>query len=170
MRFFPKLLFVLMPVLSVPVWAANEAKPASAPVAEKMTTDAVRRAASASASLACTNGMQQQVGLNISLNAREDSIQAAQNIINKRMAELEALAKQNNVQKFVLNSMNYNIATQMQYDGGGQPSRVNYYQFSGNINYQMDNAEAATLMMEKLVAQGVQVSMNVNSHRNGNCE
>lgn len=112
---------------------------------------------------------QEQVTLNVTINGREKTIREAKALFDKRTQEIEEFARQAGSGKININNMNYNINAQPQYGTNGAIVGVVDYQLSGNVGYQLDNAETAVALMEKLEKQNVQSSLNVNAYRNQPC-
>jgi uncharacterized protein YggE len=114
----------------------------------------------------CT--MQENVSLSVNFNIRAKSFQEAKKKYEEKMQQLDTFAKQQNIQKFDLQSMNYSInSQQISYDDG-MPEQG--YQLSGNASYQLDSADNAFKLGEFLTQQKFQINVNVNKYRNGVCD
>lgn len=113
--------------------------------------------------------MREQVSINVQYNFRANSFAEAKKMFDEQNAKVTDYAKKQEVAKFELQNQNYNINAQPQnYGPDGQPQ--NYiYQVNGNSSYVMDNADAAFKFAEYLNSQKIQVGMNSNSYRQGNC-
>lgn len=112
--------------------------------------------------------MQENVTLSVNFTIRAKSFDEAKKKYEEKMQQVDAFAKQQNIQKFDLQSMNYSVnSQQVNYDDGmPQPG----YQLSGNASYQLDSADNAFKLGEFLTQQKFQISVNVNKYRNGPCD
>jgi hypothetical protein len=106
--------------------------------------------------------LKENVTVGINFNHKVPSIKEAKVKFDEQTKAIEQFAKQQELKKFEKQSMNYNIYTQMEYN---QPT----YQLSGSVQYQMDNSEEAFKFAEFLTQQKLQVSVNSNAYRQGNC-
>jgi len=113
--------------------------------------------------------MKEQVSINVQYNFRANSFADAKKMFDEQNAKITEYAKKQEVAKFDLQNQNYNISASPQnYGPDGQPQ--NYiYQVNGSSSYMMDNADAAFKFAEYLNSQKIQVGMNSNSYRQGNC-
>jgi uncharacterized protein YggE len=116
--------------------------------------------------MACPN-MQENVTININFNIRASSFTDAKKKYEDKMQQVNDFAKQQNIKKFNLQSMNYSINTQP--NGYGSNDGVSDYQLNGNASYMMDSADNAFKLAEFLNDQKFQVSVNVNKYQNGGC-
>src|SRR5690349_14687289 len=132
---------------------ANEA-PAVAPAGAKIMTPG----------RACP--MQENVNLNINFNFKVKSFAEAKTKFEDKIKQVEEFAQQQQVKKFELQSMSYNISSQVTYDNGMPESG---YQMNGNAGYVLDSADAAFKLAEFLTQQKFQVNVSVNKYRNGAC-
>lgn len=107
-------------------------------------------------------GFKEQVSINISFNSPAESFIQAKQKFDEKIQGIADYAKKQNLQKFELQSMSYNINNG--YNGG-----IQSYQFSGNANYQMANSDDALKFAEFLTQQKLNVSVNGNSYKNGVC-
>lgn len=115
----------------------------------------------------CT--MKETVTINVQYNFKASSFAEAKKMFDDQNAKVTAYAKKQEVNKFDLQSQNYNIYAQPQnYGSDGQPQSYTY-QVTGSSGYIMDNADAAFKFAEFLNAQKIQVGMNSNAYRQGNC-
>lgn len=106
--------------------------------------------------------MKETVSVNISFNQKTPSFKEAKAKFDEQMKSIEQYAKQQELKKFDKQSMNYNIYSQMD---NNSPA----YQLSGNVQYQLDNADEAFKFAEFLTAQKFQVNLNSNAYKQGNC-
>lgn len=113
--------------------------------------------------------MREQVSLNVQYNFKANSFAEAKKMFDEQNAKVEALAKKQALAKFELQNQNYNIYSQPQnYGQDGQPQSYTY-QVSGTSTYVMESSDAAFKFAELLTAQKIQVGMNSNMYRQGNC-
>lgn len=157
-----KSVYFLCAVLVLPFTALAN-KPDAAPI-----PPAAAEAKARSVSLTAGCKYQENVTLNVTLNSREKSVKEAKETFEKRVQEIEEFAKKSGVTNMKLSSMNYNINTQPQYSNG-VVSGMQDFNLSGNIGYQMDDADVAAALMEELASKNIQSSMSVNSYRNQPC-
>lgn len=114
------------------------------------------------ANMSC--GMQENAQVSINFNGTMSDVAAIKQKFEARMQEVKAAAKELNLDKFELQSMNYNINPQY----GNMSSE---FQYNGNASYTVLPASKAADLMQALIKKGFQASLNVNSYRNnnGNC-
>lgn len=105
-------------------------------------------------------GFQEQVSIGINFNLTAEGFTQAKQKYDEKMQVIADYAKKQNLQKFELQSMNYNINSN--YNGAMQN-----YQLNGSVNYQMANADDAIKFAEFLTQQKLNVSVNGNSYKNG---
>ena len=110
--------------------------------------------------------MQENVTLSISFNLRLKSFAEAKKKFDDKMAQIVDFAKQQNISKFQLQSMNYNISSQP--SNSGDISEQDY-QMNGNVSYLLDSTENAFKLAEFLNQQKIQVNVSVNKYQNGMC-
>jgi uncharacterized protein YggE len=115
----------------------------------------------------CT--MQETVTLTVNYNFKAKSFAEAKQKFDAQIAKVSEYAKGQQIKKFDLQNQNYNIYSQpVSYNPDGTPDTYSY-QVTGSSNYIMDNADAAFKFAEFLTNQKMQVGLNSNSYRNGNC-
>lgn len=113
-------------------------------------------------------GMQKQIGVNVNFNIKAATLMEAKAKFDEKIGQVETFAKQQGIQKFDLQSMNYNIyASQTDDDGDGVATKS--YQLNGSSSYQLDSEESAFKIGEFLEKQKFQVNINANAYRQGNC-
>lgn len=111
----------------------------------------------------CT--MKEQASLNISFNMQAKTLAEAKTQYDEKMKQLQNFAKQQELEKFEPQSMNYNIYAQ----NNGYNNMDKSYQLTGNVSYQLDSTAAAFKFAEFLEKEKFTVNLNVNSYRQGNC-
>ena len=114
----------------------------------------------------CVGGMQENVTVNVNFNIRADSFADAKQKFDQKIQQVTDFAKQQNIPKFEMQSMNYNINSQMNYENGAQEQ---FYQLGGNASYMLDSSDSAFKLGEFLTKQKFQVSINASKYRNNNC-
>lgn len=107
-------------------------------------------------------GVQEQVAISISFNLTADSFAQAKTKYDEKMQSISDYAKKQEMKKFELQSMNYNI-------NSNYNNNVQNYQINGSVNYQVGNADEAIKFAEFLTGQKFNVSVNGSSYKNGNC-
>lgn len=114
------------------------------------------------------NCAQENVTLTVTFNLKAKSFSEAKTKFDEKMKQIVEYAKQQHIEPFEPQSLNYNInAMQIAYDEGGPI--IGGYQLSGNTSYKLDNTDAALKLGEFLAGQKIQVGMNVNQYKNANC-
>ncbi len=106
--------------------------------------------------------LQEQVSISISFNLTAESFMQAKTKYDEKMQSISDYAKKQNMKKFDLQSMNYNI-------NSNYNNNVQNYQMNGSVNYQVGNSDEAFKFAEFLTEQKFNVSVNGNSYRNGTC-
>ncbi len=106
--------------------------------------------------------MQEQVSISINFNLMADSFTQAKAKYDEKMQSITDYAKKQNMKKFDLQALNYNINSN--YNNGPQG-----YQLSGSASYQVNDADEAFKLAEFLTQQKFNVSVNGNSYKNGMC-
>jgi uncharacterized protein YggE len=128
---------------------------------------ATKMAMPAAGANACT--MKETVTVNIQYNFKASTFAEAKKMFDEQNTKVTDFAKKQEVGKFDLQNQNYNIYSQpLNYTPDGQPTTYNY-QVTGSSSYIMDNVDAAFKFAEFLTAQKIQVGLNSNSYRQGNC-
>ncbi len=107
--------------------------------------------------------MQENINISVSFNFRADSFVDAKAEFDQKMKQVEDFAKQQKIEKFEVQSMNYNINTQNYHGADAE------YQMNGSVNYQLTSSDDAFKLGEFLTQQKFQVNVSANSHRQGNC-
>ena len=106
--------------------------------------------------------MQEQVSISVNFNLSADSFTQAKAKYDEKIQSVTEFAKKQNIKKFELQSLNYNINSN--YNNGSSG-----YQLNGSANYQIDVADEAFKLAEFLTQQKFNVSVNGNSYKNGMC-
>lgn len=109
----------------------------------------------------CINGLQKNANISISFNGQADSLAKAREAFDTQQKTLESEAKKLGGDGLKLTSYNHSISANNNYNYGTQTQMFN---FSGNLNYQVNNEELAKKMTEQLAQSKVQFSMNVNAN------
>jgi hypothetical protein len=124
--------------------------------------------------------MMENATISISFNGIETDVSVVKDKFDAKIAEIKQVAKDMELQKFDLQSMNYNINTQNY--GGVAMSRMAMntlgtsaapspqYRFNGSVSFQFLPAEKATELMMRLTKKGYQANLNVNAYHNGNTQ
>jgi len=114
---------------------------------------------------ACVNGMTKNASISISFNGQEDSLAKARAAFDTQKKMMEAEAEKIGGDALQLSSYNYNVSMNANYNNGAQTQMFN---FSGNLNYQVNSEELAQKLSDKLAEMKRQFSMNLNANRCNN--
>lgn len=106
--------------------------------------------------------MTENAQISISFNGVETDVALVKTKFDGKMVELEKLLKEAGLEKFEMQSMNYNISPQNY--GGGMNSM---FQYNGSLSYTVLPSDKATSLMAELTKKGFQTSVNVSAYRNG---
>lgn len=117
------------------------------------------RAAYSAAVAGC---MTENAQVSINFNGVEADANVVKAKFDSKMAEIEKLLKEAALDKFEMQSMNYNISPQNY--GGGSSS---LFQYNGSFSYTIAPSAKATTLMADLTKKGYQASVNVSAYRNG---
>jgi len=111
--------------------------------------------------------LQETATLGVNFNLKAKSFTDAKEKFDSKIKQMEEFVKQQHVEKFTLQSMNYSVNTQgMNYSGDmGETT----YQLNGNASYQLASADDAFRLGEFLTKQQFTVNVNVNRFGNGPC-
>ncbi|MEK6746734.1 MAG: SIMPL domain-containing protein [Pseudomonadota bacterium] len=107
-------------------------------------------------------GLQEQVSVSISFNLAAENFVQAKTKYDEKMQSIYDYAKKQEMKKFELQSMSYNI-------NNNYNNNVQNYQMNGGVNYQVGNSDEAIKFAEFLTQQKFNVSVNGSSYKNGNC-
>lgn len=107
-------------------------------------------------------GLQEQVSISISFNLTAENFMQAKAKYDEKMQSISDYAKKQNMKKFDLQSLNYNI-------NSNYNNNTPNYQLSGSANYQVGSSDEAFKFAEFLTQQKFNVSVNGNSYKNGAC-
>lgn len=111
----------------------------------------------------CT--MQEQVSINVNFNGRVESFIAAKAYFDTRKKKIEEAAAKAEVGKLTLQSQNYNVSNQPDYNGD-----TDNFQINGNFSYRVGNFDSAIKLAEALRKNKMQVNINSNGYlQGGNC-
>lgn len=105
--------------------------------------------------------MTENAQISINFNGVEADANAVKAKFDGKMAEIEKLLKEATLEKFEMQSMNYNISPQ----NYGNSSSL--FQYNGNFSYTIAPSSKATALMADLTKKGYQASVNVSAYRNG---
>ena len=108
--------------------------------------------------------MQENVNLSVNFNIHAKSFAEAKQKYEEKMKQIDDFARQQNVGKFDMQSMNYSINAQSNYDNGIPEMG---YQLSGNASYVLGSSDSAFKLGEFLTQQKFQVGINVSKYKNG---
>lgn len=115
--------------------------------------------------------MKENITLNVQFNRKVASFEEAKKIFSDMTSKIEEMAKQQGIGALTLQNQNYNVSASPQgYAPDGATPLAFTYQVGGNASYKMDNADAAFKFAEFLITQKMQVGLNSNSYRQGNCQ
>ncbi len=103
--------------------------------------------------------------VSVSFSGMDTDVTAARAKLDARMAEVKALAQEQEFTKLVVQSHNYSISSG--YNGGA--AGESRYQYSGSLSFVLLPADKAVDFMQLLAKKGYQTSVNVNTYNAGNC-
>lgn len=103
--------------------------------------------------------------ININFNSIEKDLAVASTYIEKKTAEIQAIAKEVGVEKLDITSVNYSLS---QYNSGYQSPETTW-QFSGSMAMSVVPSSKGKELLVALSARKYQPSLNVSAYRNGNC-
>jgi len=100
--------------------------------------------------------------VSVSFTGSDQDVSLVRSKVDARIAEIKALGAEQHFTKFIQQSLNYNISSNV--SGGEQ-----HFQYNGNVSFSILPADKAADFMEILSKKGYQANLNVNSYNNGNC-
>ena len=103
--------------------------------------------------------------VSVSFNGMDTGVSVVRAKLDAKIAEVKALAKEQEFTKLVLQSYNYNINAN-NFGGNGGELR---YQYNGSISFAILPPEKAVDFMQMLSKKGYQANVSVSSYNNGNC-
>lgn len=111
-----------------------------------------------------------QSQVNINFNSRYSDLNQIKELMDNKIKEVEAMAKQAGIEKIVLQSMNYNIYANDRnaYTDIVDEENKRIYQLNGNISFNIEPADNALELMEMLINKGYFGGLNVNKYRRCN--
>jgi hypothetical protein len=113
--------------------------------------------------------LKENVTVNVSFNFKANSFPEAKTKFDSQVAKVTEFAKSQAISKLEVQNQNYNISSNAaEYGQNGQPIRYDY-QLSGNTTYKIDNSAAAFKFAEFLNKQNMQVGINSDAYRQGDC-
>lgn len=102
--------------------------------------------------------------LNINFNGTGDTVKEIRGLFDDRMEKIKQYAKQAGVKEVTLQSQNYSISTQNNYNA------ASVYRYNGNASFKLSPSDKAADMMELLTKNHIQSSLNVNMYKSGSCQ
>jgi hypothetical protein len=103
--------------------------------------------------------------VSVGFNGMDVDVMQARSKLDAKIAEVKALAQEQQFTKLVIQSYNYSINSS--YNGGvGGEMR---YQYNGSISFSILPTEKAVDFMQLLAKKGYQSSVNVSNYANGSC-
>lgn len=105
--------------------------------------------------------MTENAQVSINFNGVESDANVVKTKFDGKMAEIEKLLKDAALEKFEMQSMNYNISPQ------SYGSASSLFQYNGSFSYTIAPSAKATTLMADLTKKGYQASVNVSAYRNG---
>jgi uncharacterized protein YggE len=111
--------------------------------------------------------MTENSSININFNSQRTGLSQVKNMMNDKIKEVEALAKEAGVDKFELQSMNYSIYTNTPggYDCANDENSCNVYQLNGSMSFTILPSEKGADLMILLQKKGYTAGLNVNMYR-----
>jgi uncharacterized protein YggE len=103
--------------------------------------------------------------VSVSFSGMDTDVTAARAKLDAKMAEVKALAQEQQFTKLVVQSHNYTISTGYNGGNGGE----SHFQYSANITFLLLPADKAVDFMQLLAKKGYQTSVNVNSYNTTSC-
>lgn len=136
---------------------------------EAVATDIVVAKKKAAISLVAGGSCNMKVtaNVNVTLQGKENTLKAARDAIDARVASIKAKVKELGIGDAKIQSMSYNINPQMDYSHG-HPSGVRDYNYSGNVGLRLDDEDKAVKLVEHIIANKMQANFSVSKHRNNN--
>ncbi len=112
----------------------------------------------------CT--LTETANINVNFNSIEKDVSVAGELMEGKIKEVSAIAKDLSLDKFDVQSMNYSLYP---YNPGAAGS-TQQWQISGNLSFTVLPATKGKDMLVLLSKKGYQPSLNVNAYRSGNCQ
>lgn len=106
--------------------------------------------------------MKENLSVSVNFNMKADSLMEAKAKFDDRMKQVADYAAQQKIENLEVQSMNYNIYSDVN-------NSEKTYQINGNVQYQMKSSDMAFKFAEFLEKQKMNVNINSNSYRQGNC-
>lgn len=113
----------------------------------------------------CENGMRTSVSLGTNFNGQARSLEEARSAIDMQRSGLESAAKKAGV-ALELTNYTYNINANQQHANSGNGFAI--YNYSGNLNFQLEDESVAKKLTEELDKQKRQFNMSLNASRCSN--
>jgi hypothetical protein len=103
--------------------------------------------------------------ITVSFNGVDMDASVVKSKLDAKIAEIKAIADEQQFTKFVIQSYSYNISTNYNGGSGGEMR----FQYSGSVSFSILPADKAAGFMELLAKKGYQASVSVSSYNNGSC-
>jgi uncharacterized protein YggE len=130
-------------------------------LAQPVSARSVATTSSPPAIPGCT--MNETASIAVNINRPVESARKAKEVFDAMIASVQSHAKEQQIDTVTIQSMNYSINPN-QYG-----NTVTNYMLSGNVSFAVAHGDKAIALMEKLNAEGLTASLNVNAYQNGNC-
>ena len=108
---------------------------------------------------------QENATLGVNFNFKAQSFAEAKQKFDDEMKQFDDFAKQQHIEKLIVQNMNYSVNSQQAYGNMSDGS----YQLNGNASYRMESADDAFKLGDFLTKQHFMVNVNVNRNGNGPC-
>jgi hypothetical protein len=115
----------------------------------------------------CIDGMTKNANISVSFNSQEKSLADARGAFDRQKKEMETEMQKIGAGQVKLNSYNYSISVNSNYNNG-IPSLS--YNFSGNLNYEVGSEEIAVKLSNRLAELKRQFNLNLNANRCQNAQ
>lgn len=109
--------------------------------------------------------MTEQTQVNINFNSQYSDLQQVKKVMDNKVEEIETMAKKAGIEKIVLQSMNYNIYANRDYNNNFNDPAQRIYQLNGSLSFNVEPADNAIKLMEMLNDKGYNGGLNVNKYR-----
>lgn len=108
--------------------------------------------------------MVENVTLGLNFNNVPVKIAEAREYITSKSEEIESIATELGIEDLEIQNMNYNIYAN---NHGGCHMQVDgmEYRMNGGMSFKMQDAEKASVLMERLGEKGYMVNFNMNAYR-----
>ena len=100
--------------------------------------------------------------LSINFNGIDKDVSAVKSILDRKIAEVKAIADSLHLTKFEMQSYNYNVNANY----NGMSNGEQQFQYNGNATFSILPTDRALDVMNILTKKGYRASVNVNSYNN----